>query len=280
MSKKQKIKALVDIVIPVHGQFELLSKCLDAIPEAFGDILYQIYIFDNGSPKEEANKFYVTLESYEDIAVIRNHQNLGFPRACNNGAKRGNSPLIFFLNSDVILQEGSGEKLVKEMDDPKTGIAGMKLIYPPHKDTEAAGLNVQIRSPGRLQHIGLVADVRAQVSHVFVGWDHTHPKVNKVHEIMAVTGAALMIKRNLFIKVKMFDEIYGQGTWEDVDLCMKIREIGYNIVVNPESVGIHYTGASAEKYKQGFPLNRNHQLFVQRWRDEKKQLEPWDWRIL
>ena len=279
MTRKQKIKTLIDIVIPVHGRFDLLEKCLDALPKAFGDILYTVYIFDNGSSKEEANKFYSFWLEYENIHVIRNQQNIGFPRACNQGAKRGNSPLIFFLNSDVILHEESGKELIKELDNPKVGISGMKLIFPSEKDRDLAKLNPAIRPAERLQHIGLVADVKAQINHVFVGWEPNHRKVKAVHEVQFVTGAALLIRRNLFIKVGMFDEVYGHGTYEDVDLCMKVREIGYNIVVS-QATATHYTGATAEQIKQGFPLNKNHYLFIQKWRDEKKQLEPWDWKIL
>jgi GT2 family glycosyltransferase len=119
------------VCIPVHGRFDLLRKCLEYIPDAFGDITYQIYIFDNGSPKEEADLFYPVDRS---IKVIRSKENIGFPRACNRMVAAGRSPLIFLLNSDVMLAENSVDLLVREMDNPDVGVVGMRLVFPiPHR---------------------------------------------------------------------------------------------------------------------------------------------------
>jgi hypothetical protein len=49
--KPQKPQTLIDICIPVYGQFDLLARCLDAIPDALGDLTYQVFLFDNDSPK-------------------------------------------------------------------------------------------------------------------------------------------------------------------------------------------------------------------------------------
>ena len=133
--KPREPKPLVDIIIPVHQRFDLLEQCLNAIPDAAKDIPYKIIIFDNASPLEEADKFYPTID--KSIKIARSKQNVGFPRACNQGVHRGNSPLLFFLNSDVILEPESIDRLVRVMDEPKVGVVGMRLIFP----TEHAGLH-------------------------------------------------------------------------------------------------------------------------------------------
>ena len=264
MSKKQVRKKreqnLVDICIPVYGQFELLEKCLLSIPEAAGNISYQIYIFDNNSPIEEVGSFYTDLD--KSIRVIKNKTNIGFPGSCNRMVAAGRSPLLFLLNSDVILHKDSIDNLVKVMDEPKVGVVGMKLIFPeetdlPHKMGQ--------RPSGKLQHIGLTTNIRAEVQHAFIGWSPDHPRVNAQSEVFAVTGAAMMTRRDIWRRVGGFFEGYGMGTYEEVDFQMVVRELGYNILVEPEASGIHYTGATAERYGLGYNLRNNQMLFMQRW---------------
>jgi len=257
--KPQEPQTLVDVCIPVHGRFDLLQKCLEAIPEAFGDIIYRIFIFDNASPKDEADIFYKEID--RSVRVVRSKTNIGFPKACNRMVSSGKSPLIFLLNSDVLLGAGSVDLLVREMDDTSIGVVGMKLIFP----LEHAGLNEQIRPSGQLQHIGLTTNIRAEIIHAFMAWNPDHPRVMAQRDVFAVTGAALMTRRNIWSKVGGFDEIYGHGTFEDADYCMSVREIGYNVVVEPKAAGIHYTGASAEKYGLGYNLHHNHSSFMQKW---------------
>jgi GT2 family glycosyltransferase len=278
MSRKRKRtarpkepKALVDIIIPVHRRFDLLEKCLNAIPDAAKDVPYKIIIFDNASPLEEANEFYPHLD--KSIKISRSKQNLGFPKACNQGVHRGNSPLLFFLNSDVILEPDSIDKLVRVMDEPEVGVVGMRLVFP----MEHLDLNDQIRPAGKIQHVGLSVNIRGEIYHPFMAWNPDHERVMMQKEVFAVTGAALMTRRNIWQKAKGFNEVYGHGTFEDVDYCFTVREMGYNIRVEPEALGTHYTGATAEKYQLGYALNHNQMTFMQRW---SNKMEWWDWRIL
>jgi GT2 family glycosyltransferase len=268
--RKTKTKTLVDICIPVHGQLELLEKCLESIPDAAGDISYQIYIFDNDSPIDEIGDFYSKLD--RSIKVIKNKTNIGFPGACNRMVAAGKSPLIFLLNSDVILHKDSIDKLVRVMDEPKVGVVGMKLIFPDETDLPH-GLGV--RPAGKIQHIGLTVNIRAEVQHAFIGWDADHPRVNMQKEVFAVTGAALMTKRELWRRIGGFFEGYGRGTFEEVDFQMVVRELGYNILVEPEASAIHYTGATAEKYDLGYNLQGNQMMFMQRW---GSKLKWWQYR--
>jgi O-antigen biosynthesis protein len=265
-------KTLVDIIIPVHRRFDILGECLGSIPDAVGDIPHKIIIFDNASPLEEADAFYPSLD--KSIKIARSKQNVGFPRACNQGAQRGTSPLLFFLNSDVVLEKESIDKMVRVMDEPKVGVVGMKLVFP---DEDYKGLNENIRPAGTLQHVGLSVNIRSQVHHPFMAWNPDHPRVMMQKEVAAVTGAALMTRRHLWNKAKGFFEGYGMGTYEDVDYCFTIREMGYNIQVEPFAVGTHYTGATAEGYGLGYNLNYNQMTFMQRW---GQKLEWWDYKIL
>ena len=256
--------ALVDIVIAVHNRFDLLEKCLDAIPAAANDIPYNVICVDNASTEE--NGFY---SKRDDITLIRNKENLGFPIACNQGAAKKKSPFLFMLNSDVILEPNAIELLVNEMNNPKTGVAGMLLVFPEY----AEGLNAGIRPPLKVQHVGLETNIHGKWIHQFIGWSSTHPKVTAQRDVYAVTGAALMTRRTLWNKVGGFYEGYGLGTYEDADYCLSIRELGYNIVVVPEAKGTHYTGATAEKYGIPYPMDKNRMIFMQRWQHKLQWTE-------
>lgn len=269
-------KTAVDIIVPVYRRFDILSKCLEALPKAISST-YNLIIVDNGSPKDEADSFYNQIPHSPNIVIIRNKENLGFPKACNIGSRRKNSPLIFFLNSDVILYPGSLDKLIETINKPEEveiGVVGMKLIFPPDG---CAGLNQDIRPAGRLQHIGLETNIRGEFIHIFVGWDADHPKVNAVRNPYVVTGAALLTKRSIWNKAGGFFEGYGLGTWEDVDYCLTVRDMGYNVSVNPEAVGIHYTGATAEGYQIPYAMDFNRLIFLQRWATRVNWTEHMAW---
>lgn len=270
LSKPSTSKAFIDtrtkldIVICVYNRFDLLGKCLKSIPEAAGDISYNIVLVDNASSeKEEADNFYHSVsENWQNVTVIRNKENLGFPAGCNMGAKRKQSPFIFMLNSDVILYTDAIANLIKCFDNPKVGVAGMKLLFPAE---DHAGLNTNIRPAGKIQHIGMETNINGEFIHVFLGWDADHPRANKFREPYAVTGAALMTKRSIWNRVGGFREEYGKGTYEDVDYCLSVRALDFTVVVDPSAVGVHYTGATAEKYQIAYPINFNKLIFIQKW---------------
>ena len=245
---------LLSVIIPVHGRFDLLEQCLSALPDAARDVPYKVILIENASPKEEADPFYARISSA--FAVIRNKTNLGFPKACNQGARKALTPLLFFLNSDVILKPGAISNMVKSLDDPNIGIVGAKLIFP-H--------GTQSGPEGKVQHVGLATDIRGEWVHLFIGWNPDNAKVRAVRDVLAVTGAALMTRRSIYNQVGGFDEAYGVGTYEDVDYCLKVRLTGKNVIVEQAAVGEHWTNATARAYSLSFPLNQNKSIFMSRW---------------
>lgn len=281
---KQKITTLMDIVIPVHNRFDLLDKCLNAIPNAMGSLSYKVYIVDNASEITDADSFYAPFASNPNIVVLRRKRNEGFPRACNLAASRGFSPLILFLNSDVILQPGSIESMARVIDDPSVGVVGLKLLFPSTKETILAGLvsNDNVRPDGKVQHVGLHLDIRGSIVHVFLGWSFDHPKVNKIQDMdsIAVTGAVLLTPRSIFVKARQFDISYGMGTYEDVDYCLKVIQLGYKIKVVTDSYGIHYAGATSEKHNFPFPQQQNYAYFMAKWKKYFDAIGNTDWLVL
>ena len=255
-SRQQSSNWLLDIVICVYGKFDLLTRCLNAIPDAAGDIKYRIILVDNNSP--DRDEFYSDLETR--VTLLKNKENEGFVLGSNKGAKRGDSPLILMLNSDVILDPGAIEKMVACLDDPEVGVVGAKLRFP-----ELAEHLHDPKVAGKIQHVGLASNIQGDFYHLFLGWDLEHPKVQAVRGVLAVTGAALMTRRNLWKQIGGFDPVYGIGTYEDVEYCLHIQSMKKLAIVEVAATGIHFTNATAKEYAIGYPMNQNLMMMKSRW---------------
>lgn len=281
MSRKQKHQhhralSILDVIITTGGRFDMLEKCLDALYREAQDIPISIYIIDNASPQEERNQnehlfgYRPELDAksgIDDFKSKRLQQEIGFPASNNEGARMGRSPLIMFLNDDVELHEGAIRKVVDTFDDPTIGIVGIKLLFPPTSTSP-------IRPAGKVQHVGVALDIHGKAYHPLVAWSPTNEKTCKSRDVFAVTGACLSIRRNLFNKLGGFDPSYGMGTWEDVDICLRARQLQSRIYVNTNATGYHYVGATQEKKRVFYPLQQNEMIFLSKW--QQSGLLIWD----
>lgn len=252
----------VDVVIPVYGKVDLLKKCLDSLPRAMVSLKYRVIIVDNATP--EKDQMVVLLNNYrlinKDMVAFRFEENRGFPMACNFGAQRGRSPYIFFLNTDIELAPECVFILYQDMEaNQKLAMIGPKLLFPE---------NTPHGPEGKIQHAGLDMNIRGEINHTFIGWSADHPKANIPCEPYGLTGAALLIRRKVWKDAGGFFEGYGLGTWEDVDLCVVVKKMGYNILYEPHAVATHWVGASATTYKVQYPLTLNRQIFMMRHQED------------
>lgn len=267
----------LDIVIPVHGRADLLKKCLSSLALAAFDVNYRLFVVDDASPDQaEMDAVYSTLNGTS--RVVKNRQNAGFPATANRGAAMGKAKSILFLNSDIEIKSGAIRKMLdvlwgpnspQGMTDPDpnqgVGIVAPKLLFP-----EGYG---EARPAGKVQHAGLAFNTAGRPIHVNIGWSADHPKVNIARSMQCVSGACLMIKREAWNAVTKsyretgdpsqggFNEIYGLGTFEDIELCLAVRAHGWKVVYEPAAVGTHHVGASSEMQGRGYPLQRNESIF-------------------
>jgi len=265
MSKRNRVQKApvpvrdVDIIVPVHDQFDYLKRCLDCLPAACEGITYHTYLVDNNSADVNKGKFYSQLDP-KHFTAFGLSENVGFPMACNLGAKAGKSKYILFLNSDCFMKPGSITHMVSNFkENPKIGIVGAKLVFPrlDHFDPR--------RPVGKIQHAGLSFTINGKPDHIFIAWSADHPKVNVSLSVPAVTGACLLVERQVFQKVGMFHEGYGMGTYEDVDLCTAIRAENRLVWYDAQAEGEHVAGGTAKTAGVKFPLERNRYIFIGRW---------------
>lgn len=195
------------VVVPVYGDVALTDRCVASF-NAAGRKGVDLVLVDNGT------KF--------DGAHVRNEKNRGFAIGCNMGALYADSDVLVFLNNDTEVQPGWLEPLVSALEDPTVGAVGARLTYP----------------DGTIQHAGVTVDM-AQYGR----------EAQNVHEdlpsryVDAVTGACLAIRRDVFLDVGMFDDGFWNG-YEDVDLCLRLRDLGYRIWYAADSHVVHHESQS------------------------------------
>ncbi len=217
----EKPRFVCSIVIPVWNKVDLTRQCLEALGPATEDVPFEVIIVDNGST-DGTSQLLNSLGG--DVRIITNQTNLGFAKACNQGAAAATGEYLVFLNNDTIPLKGWLSALVEEVRQrPDIAIVGSKLLY---RDRT-------------VQHAGVAVDRLSMTPyHIYRGFPDDHPAVNKRRELNAVTGACLLIRKDVFEEVQGFDEAYVNG-FEDVDLCFKVREKGRRIVYQPRSVLYH-----------------------------------------
>lgn len=260
--RQPKAEYALDIVIPVYGQADLLTRCIQALPEAANGISCRLFVVDDCGPEQEQlREVYRSLNG--NSRVIRNQANSGFPKTVNNGVNAGNSPLILLLNSDCILKPGAIREMVREFDNPQVGVAGPKLLFGDNRWGQS----------GKVQHAGIARNVAGQLVHINLGWAADNPRVNERREMQMLTGACLMTRREVWRKITnqyhnfgdpttgAMNEVYDKGSYEDVEYCLAARSMGYKVVYQPKAVGLHYVGASVIAANGAFPLNRNAMIF-------------------
>jgi len=143
--------------------------------------------------------------------------------------------------------------------DTGIGIVGCKLLYP----------------NGRIQHVGIAFDQNKNPRHIYRGFSADIHPATVCRDYQAVTGACLLMKRELYWSVGGIDETF-ENSYEDVDLCLKVRSRGYRVAVCTESVVYHFEEMSEGRCARDF---RNLAIFKARW-DRQIECDDNRWNAL
>ena len=231
----------VDVVIPVHGQWELTERCLATLATRDACVR-RVIVVDDKSPDDSAER----LRARSDIVPLILEQNVGFARACNAGARAGDADAIFFLNNDTLVAPGTIDRLAATLQDSGASAVGPKLLH----------------GDGTLQVAGLA--MLAHQTHferLYVYLDADLPQAQIAYEPIALSGAAVLVRRKDFAAVGEFEEAFLNGS-EDVDLCLKLWAHGLRCRYEPRATIVHLEGASRGKAIDNAP---NDRLLQSRW---------------
>ena len=246
---------LVSIVLPVYNHLEYTVCCLASLLKHVPQSSFEVILVDDASQDDTPT----ILSTIKNICYWRNEQNVGFLQSCNKGATISRGQFLVFLNNDTQVCEGWLDELVKTFHQfSDVGLVGSKLIYPNGVLQEAGAI---IKEDGSAELVGLNAD-------------SSRPEYNVVREVDYCSGACLLIEAELFKTLGGFDEIYSPCYCEDSDLAFRVRKVGKRVLYQPRSVVIHHLSVSTNDSELSkMPLiERNVDIFVQRWSDELKKL--------
>jgi len=248
---------LVSLIIPTRNGLALLRQCVESILAKTSYPNYEILIVDNGSDDEATLAYLADLENGNHARILRDPRPFNYSALNNAAVREARGELIGLLNNDLeVITPDWLDELVSHALRPGIGAVGARLWYP--DDT--------------LQHGGvlLIGGVAA----------HAHRKQRKdcagyagraslIQNFSAVTAACLVIRKATFEEVGGFDETLAV-TFNDVDLCLKIRALGYRNQWTPHAELYHHESVTrgiddTPEKRARFAAERS--LMQQRWGD-------------
>ncbi len=239
----------ISIIIPVYNQFFYTLRCVWSLLAAKDAARMQVIVADDGS-SDETEAFFSTVPG---LTYIRNPQNMGFLRSCNNAAKSAKAPYLFFLNNDTAILPGALDSLLATARAlPDAGLVGSKLIYPDGSLQEAGGF---VWSDGSGANLGRYGDPDA-------------PGYNLRRDADYISGAAILVPRALWEDLGGFDERYAPAYYEDTDLAMRLRQLGWRVIYEPSSQVVHFEGiSSGTSLESGVKAYQvvNRTKFLEKW---------------
>ena len=232
---KYEIKAYdkVSIIIPNKNHLEDLICCINSILDKTTYPNYEIVIVDNGSDDEELFTYYDALKCDERVVICSLDIPFNYSTLNNFAAAKASGKYYILLNNDVeIITPEWIEEMLMYVQRDDVGICGAKLYYPDNT----------------IQHAGVIIGIGGVAGHCFSGLPRNAvgylDRLLYSQDLSAVTAACLMIKASVFEEVGGLDEEKFKIAFNDVDLCLKVRQAGYLVVWTPYAEAYHYESKS------------------------------------
>lgn len=234
-----KNNPLVSIIIPTKDKINYLKKCINSIDDKTEYKNYEIIIINNKSEKEQSISYLETIKQNKKINVYDWNQEFNFSEINNFASRKAKGNYLLFLNNDTeIISPDWIESMLMFAQNERVGAVGSKLIF----------------SNNTIQHAGIVLGLGDDLigSHIYFGSDDTPRglpiRKDVICNYSAVTGACMMVRKKYFKEVKGFEEKLSV-CYNDIDLCLKLREKGYFIVYTPFTKLYHFESITRRNRK-------------------------------
>ncbi|MDG2426901.1 MAG: glycosyltransferase [Acidimicrobiales bacterium] len=223
----------VSVLIPTKDQGRLLERCLASLREVTAYPNMEIVLVDHESTEQRARAVIDSLSDDVDTLVISFSGPFNFAEMCNRAAKVATGDVLVLLNNDTeVLAPDWLDEFVGQLARPEVGVVGALLLF----------------TNGTIQHAGVHPGVNGLMGH---GHKHRpgndpgyHGRLTVAHEVAAVTGACLGITKTLWNRLGGLDSENLTVAYNDIDLCLRVREIGLRVVMTPHAVLYHHESAS------------------------------------
>lgn len=223
----------VSVVVPNRDSPALIRTCLAGLLTGTDYPRLDVVIVDNGSTDPETLALYASLDGDPRVTVLRRPGPFNFSALTNAGAAASGGELLLLLNNDIDVISGTWlSAMVDEAVRPGVGAVGAQLLYP----------------DGRIQHAGVVVGLGGEAGHPYRGRPAGTPdrmgRPPVPHEVSAVTGACLLVPRAAYEAVGGLDEVRFPVSFNDIDLCLKLRRHGLRNIQVSDAVLYHHESAS------------------------------------
>lgn len=223
----------VTLIVPTRDRPDLLRPFLNTLFTITDYPDFRLLLLDNGTVDAEALALLETFGARPEVTVVRDEAPFNYSRLNNRAVALTDTPVVALLNNDIRIVEPDWlSELVSHAVRPEVGCVGAKLYYP----------------DGRIQHAGVglgIGGVAGHVHHLFP--EHSTGYFGRLvttQDFSAVTGAVMAMRRSVFEEAGGLDESNLTVAYNDIDLCLRIRRLGYRIVWTPFARLVHYESAS------------------------------------
>jgi GT2 family glycosyltransferase len=226
----------VSIIMPTRDRGELLGKSVASLLEKTSYSAFDVIIVDNGTTDSRALAVLASLAKDSRIRLLPAPGPFNFSHLCNLGSVHSQGEVLIFLNNDVeIIDRDWISELAPLTLEPGVGAVGCKLLH----------------GDGRIQHAGIALGLGESAGHCDAGARDGEPgwlgRNLVVHEMSAVTGACLAVERAKFDAIGGFDAVHLPIEFNDIDLCLRLEEQGFQTLWTPFARIVHFESASRGK---------------------------------
>jgi GT2 family glycosyltransferase len=216
----------IEIVIPLYGPSELLERCLGSIKDSRG-IRAKVVLVDNGTSADLGD----LLKRFSCVAeVVKNSENLGFGKACDQGIKITSGEIVVLLNSDIVLRADSLRILIDEIED---------------KPAVALCSSVLINDFGRIEEAGRALSNEAVAVALYDNVKESELPNCGISTVPYASFACVALRTEAYKLTSGFDLAFAPAYSEDVDLSIQLHDLGFASIVSFHSRVFHIQGLSS-----------------------------------
>ncbi len=239
---------LVSVLIPFRDRVDLTQSCVASLRRCAGAVAYELILIDNGSDQPSTQAWLEEQAQLDNVCVVRVDEPFNYSRLNNIGRRHARGSHLLLLNNDIEFRSAEVlQALLNPFAYRGTIAVGAKLHYPDgsiqHQGVALVkGERRCVVEPGK--HLGS-APVLATLTPLLVQ-----------EEFTAATGACLMLRCSDFDQIQGFDEDLAV-VFNDVDLCLRLRQLGGSVAVTPFVEIVHHESISRGKDREGAALARH-----------------------
>jgi len=232
----------LSVIIVNYNVKEFLQNLLYSVEKASTNITKEIIIVDNAS--DDGSVEFIK-EKFPSVKLIENKKNIGFGKANNQALEIATGKFILLINPDVVVSEDTFDKMISFFEkNPQSGLAGCKIL----NGDGSFYLACRRSFPGPWTSFTKLSGLSSLFpkSRIFARYNLTYLDQNETYEVDAISGAFMLMRKEVYEKVGGFDEqffMYG----EDLDLCYRIQKAGYKVFYVHSAQIIHYQGESTKR---------------------------------